>query len=193
MTTITTVPSIYKNTFFKRSATGILPSVDCGKYSTQTLTWEDVTDMLFLARDDTTTYTSITGLTGFQANYLAYLSKVVAGEDSTNYVTAMNEILVSYATQFVSCSPFGSVAIRLIDNASTITASSDASYGSLYGRTDIIVAQTQIDTVACTTRVDDGFTTIRYYAACAMGSYETNSEFPAHVLRITASYSSATF
>ena len=189
MTTITTVPSIYKNTFFKRTATGILPFVNCGNYSTQTLTWDDLTDMLFLVRDDTTTYTSVTGLTGFQANYLAYLSKVIAGEDSTIYVTAMIEILVSYATQFVSCSPLRDVAIRLIDNASTIIASSDAEYESIYGRTDIIVAQTQIDTIACTTRADNNISNyFRYYVSCAMGSYETNSEFPAHIIRITASY-----
>jgi hypothetical protein len=62
-------------------------------------------------------------------------------------------------------------------------------YLYIYGRTDIIVAQTQIDTVACVTRVDKDNGFIGYYAACAMGSYETNSEFPAHILRISASYS----
>ena len=188
MTTITTVPSIYKNTFFKRSATGILPFSVCGEYSVQTLTWEDLTDMLFLARDDTTTYTSITGLTGFQANYLAYLSKVVAGEDTTIYVTALNEILVSYATQLLSCSAFRSLSYKLFDNSSTIVASSDSSYGTKYGRTEIIVAQSQVDNIPCVARVDSDNNLIGYYAACAVGSYETNSEFPAHVLRINASY-----
>jgi hypothetical protein len=180
--TITTVPSIYKNSFFKRSATGILPYSNCGTYSVQTLTWDDLIDMLFLARDDA----------DFQLAYLGYLDAVVSGSDSSAFVTAMNTILASYASQITSCSAFQYLQYTLLDNASNITASSDGSTGSLYGRTTIIVGQQNVDIVPCSVNYTTSENVLYYYAAAAMGSYETNSEFPAHVLRIKASYTTPT-
>ena len=180
--TNTTVPSVYKNSFFKRTATGILPYVNCGTYSVQTLTWEDLTDMLFLVRDDE----------DFQLAYLGYLNAILSGTDSSAFLTAMNDILVSYSTQIVSCSAFQYLQYTLVDNASNITASSDGSTGSLYGRTTIIVTQQNVDTVPCDATYFASENVFYYAAAAAMGSYETNSEFPAHVLRIKASYTTPT-
>jgi hypothetical protein len=176
--TNTSVPSIYKNSFFKRSATGILPYSNCGTYSIQTLTWEDLTDMLFLARDDE----------DFQLAYLGYLNAILSGSDSSTFVTTMNTILESYAFQIVSCSAFKTLQYKLLDNASDIVASSDGSTEPLYGRTAILVTQQNVDTVACATNYSASENILSYYAAVAMGSYETNSEFPAHILRIKASY-----
>ena len=176
--TITSVPSIYKNSFFKRSATGILPYSNCGTYSVQTLTWDDLIDMLFLVREDA----------DFQLAYLAYLDAVVSGSDSTAFVTAMNTILASYSSQITSCSAFQYLQYTLLDNASNMTASSDGSSGSLYGRTTIIVGQQNVDIVPCAVNYSTSEKVLYYYAAVAVGSYETNSEFPAHVLRIKASY-----
>jgi hypothetical protein len=176
--TNTTVPSIYKNSFFKRTGTGILPYVNCGTYSVQTLTWEDLTDMLFLARDDT----------DFQAAYLLYLNAIIAGTDSSAYLIAINAILASYASQIVSCSAFKYLQYTLLDNASSMVASSDASTDALYGRTTIIVTQQNVDTVPCATNYSASENVLYYFAAAAVGSYETNSEYPAHILRIKASY-----
>ena len=176
--TNTTVPSVYKNSFFKRTATGILPYVNCGTYSVQTLTWEDLTDMLFLVRDDE----------DFQLAYLGYLNAILSGTDSSAFLTAMNDILVSYSTQIMSCSAFKTLQYTLLDNASGMIASSDGSTEPLYGRTTIIVTQQNVDTVPCATNYSASENVLYYYAAAAMGSYETNSEFPAHILRIKASY-----
>jgi hypothetical protein len=199
--TISTIPSIYKNGFFKKSAKGILPyEVDSGitnKYSIQTLTWEDLTDMLFIVRDDTTTFTPVTGLTGFQANYLAYLEAVVSNNDYTNYLVAMNEIMTAASTQLVSCSAFKTVHYYLLNSADIIRASSDS---TLVGMTETgvctenIVAQTSTDTVANCARESsqflnsDGNVILCYYAAVSMGSLETNSEYPTNIIKIVASY-----
>ena len=180
--TITSVPSIYKNSFFKRSATGILPYSNCGTYSVQTLTWDDLIDMLFLAREDA----------DFQIAYLAYLDAIVSGSSSSAFVTAMNAYLASYASQITSCSAFQYLQYTLLDNASNMIASSDGSTASLYGRTTIIVAQQNVDIVPCAANYTTSENVLYYYAAVAMGSYETNSEFPAHVLRIKASYTTPT-
>jgi hypothetical protein len=175
----TTLPSTYKNTFFKRTATGILPFVKCGKFSIQTLTWEDLTRMLLTVRDEPF----------FQLLYILYLYTVeINSKYSFLFLLFLNLLLKIFATYFVGCSPFRAVTLKLIDNASVIVASSNGSTGSVYGRTEIITAQSQIDIIPCVARIapEDGY--FSYYAACAMGSYQTNSEYPAHVLSINATY-----
>jgi hypothetical protein len=196
--TITTVPSTYKNGFFKRTATGILPYGNCGNYSIQTLTWEDLTDMLLMVRDDTTTPTPISGLVGFDANYLAYLDAVASNSEYTNYLAAMDQIMTETAAKLMSCSAFGTVQYYLLNTADIIRSSSDS---ALIGTvetgvcTENIVAQMNIDTVANCARqssqlVDsNGGLVLCYYAAVSMGSYETNSEYPTHTIKIVASYS----
>lgn len=173
----TTLPRIYKNTFFKRTATGILPFVKCGKFSI--LTWEDLTHMLLTVRDEPF----------FQLLYILYLYTVeINSQYSFLFLLFLNLLLKIFATYFVGCSPFRAVTLKLLDNASVIIASSNGSSGPVYGRTEIIVAQSQIDTIPCVARIapEDGY--FSYYAACAMGSYQTNSEYPAHVLSINATY-----
>ena len=173
----TTLPSTYKNTFFKRTATGILPFVKCGKFSI--LTWEDLTAMLLTVRDEQF----------FQLLYILYLYTVeINSQYSFLFLLFLNLLLKIFTTYFVGCSPFRAVTLKLIDNASVIVASSNSSSGPVYGRTEIIVAQSQIDTIPCVARIapEDGY--FSYYAACAMGSYQTNSEYPAHVLSINATY-----
>ena len=198
MTTITTVPSTYKNGFFKRTATGILPYGNCGNYSIQTLTWEDRTDMLLMVRDDTTTPTPVSGLVGFEANYVAYLGAVASNSEYTNYLAAMDQIMTETAAGLMSGSAFGTVQYYLLNTADIIRSSSDS---ALIGSTETgvctenIVAQMNIDTVANCARqssqlVDtNGSLILCYYAAVSMGSYETNSEYPTHTIKIVASYS----
>lgn len=175
----TTLPSIYKNTFFKRTATGILPFMNCGVYSIQTLTWEDLTGMLLTLRNELF----------FQLMYVLYLYTVETNSEySSLFLLFLNQLLDIFTTYLTNCSAFRSVTIQLIDNASIIIASSDGSSGPVYGRTEIIVAQCQIDTIPCVARIapEDGY--FSYYAACAMGSYQKDSEYPAHVLSINATY-----
>ena len=182
MTTITTVPSIYANGFFKRTGNGILPYTDCGEFSYQTLTWEDLNTILLTVRGDA----------DFQAAYLVYLTAVIAGDSAAaaDAVTAMNTIFAAYAAKLVSCSPFKTVRIYLFDNASNFTAWSLAPTKDTYeyGRTEIIVAQQNVDIIANNARKSTTTSQLTYYAGCAVGSYETNSEFPAHVLKLAVSY-----
>jgi hypothetical protein len=187
MGNLTTTPSIYQKGFFKRTATGILPFVKGGEYSTQTLTWEDVNEMLFEVRDNT----------DFQNAYLGYLAAAESGETTVPYVTTLTAIMTEAATSIVECSAFKFCNYYLLNNACQIRASSDldsVGFFELGMCTENVVASTQIDTVASCVRNSfqifdaNGEGLFCYYSAVSLGSFQTNSEYPAHILKIVCSY-----
>jgi hypothetical protein len=187
MGNLTTVPSIYEKGFFKRTATGILPFVKGGDYSTQTLTWENMKDMLFEVRENT----------DFQNAYLGYLAAAESGESTVPYITTMTTIMTEAASSIVGCSAFKFCNYYLLNNACQIRASSDldsVGFFELGTCAENVVTMTQNDTIASCVRNSfqifdaNGEGLFCYYSAVSMGSFQTNSEYPAHILKIVCSY-----
>ena len=181
-------PIVYSDTsFFKRSVntSSLLPTSSCGPYTTNTLTWDDLNTMLFIAKNDAT----------FVQQYKDFLAALI-NEDSTAIdalEVSMSATLKGIADQIISCSAFTDVRFLLENNASQVRASSDQTATALgateYGRTEIIVAQQNVDIIANDSRYSSTTAYFSYYGCVAMGSYQADGEFPAHVLKIAATYS----
>jgi len=141
--------------------------------------------MLFIAKNDAT----------FVQQYKDFLAALI-NEDSTAIgalEVSMSATLKGIADQIISCSAFTDVRFLLENNGSTVRASSDQTQTALgateYGRTEIIVAQQNVDIIANDSRYSSTTAYFSYYGCVAMGSYQADGEFPAHVLKIAATYS----
>ena len=185
---LNSTPIVYSDSsFFKRSVNteSLLPTYSCGPYTTNTLTWHDLNTMLFIAKDDAT----------FIQQYKDFLAALIT--EDTTAITAlevsMSETLQGIADQLLSCSAFTDVRFLLLNNGSQVRASSnqtDTALGSYeYGRTEIIVGQQNVDIIANDSRYSSTTAYFSYYACVAMGSYQADGEYPAHVLKIATTYS----
>jgi hypothetical protein len=141
--------------------------------------------MLFIAKDDAT----------FIQQYKDFLTALIT-EDTTAISAlevSMSATLKGIADQIISCSAFTDVRFLLENNGSQVRASSDQTATALgtyeYGRTEVMVAQQNVDIIANDSRYSSTTAYFSYYGAVAMGSYQADGEYPAHILKIAATYS----
>lgn len=168
-------PIVYPSAIaFKQTGSGPLP----GYKKTPVLNWADLNSLLVTAKD------------AIESAYLVYLQANIDGRPDIKdeAVASMNATLSSLAQAVVTLGYFGEVRFYLENNNSVIRAASnpDDVGNKEDGRTEIIVAQQQIDTIANAVRTSSTTTKFTWYGAIAMGSFNPVSEYPAHILKIAA-------
>jgi len=144
------------------------------------VTWDDLNDLLKAAKEL------------IKNQYIIYLNADLAGNITAkaNAVTAMNAILQSVSQD---ASALGNVRLYLLNNASTIRAASRSTDVGVaeYGRTEIIVPQTQRYVIANDIRTSSTVSAFTWYGGLAMGAFAKDCQYPAHVLKIALSPSTA--
>lgn len=117
-------------------------------------------------------------------DYLAYLQADLDGDKQAESaaVAAMNATLEAVAALY---SNLGNLRFYLLNNASVVRAANPATDVGVieYGRTEIIVSQTDRYALANCIRTSSTIKQFTWYAGLTMGAFAKDCEKPAHVLK----------
>jgi len=180
MTGTTTTPIVYTNGYFKRSATGILPAAAPSLNVNNT--WEKVNSYIFELKDI------------ISANVLLYMNAILIGDLTTANGIAgvitdqIKDFCVNYVKVVTGWNTVRGYMLNtesLVISGSTKVPSGIPVFPDNYevGRTEIMVAQQDPTMVANVMRRSSTTSTINYYAAISLASFQENGEFPCLVLK----------
>lgn len=167
-------PIVYSNGYFRRTAVGALPSTSTNPNAT----WEFLSDVFLSIQENTI----------LQTNVIDALNSLIDGQSPATYLENINALFKNLAqaiTTFPS-TPFATARIFLQNSEGVIRASNATSElgKTENGRTEVIVAQTTVDTLASNVRFSSTTNSLNYYIASGLASYDSNSIYPAYFLRL---------
>lgn len=187
MSDTTTTPIVYANSYFRRSATGILPAespIVTLQYSTSLYvnnSWEQVNDYLFQMKEV------------ISENVLLYMNAVLIGDLTTaNGIAGLiSAQIIDFCGNVKTVTGWTTVRGYMFNTESFVVAGSNKTtpdpldkYAQYeFGRSEIIVAQQDPTIVANVMRRSSTTVSVNYYAAISLASFQENGEFPSLVLK----------
>ena len=187
MSDTTTTPIVYANSYFRRSATGILPAespIATLQYSTSLYvnnSWEQVNDYLFQMKEV------------ISENVLLYMNAILIGDLTTanGLAGVITDQIKDFCDNVKTVTGWNTVRGYMFNTESLVISGSNKVPSGTpifpdnyeVGRTEIMVAQQDPTIVANVMRRSSTVPTLNYYAAISLGSFQENGQFPSLILK----------